>query len=180
MLEWNPSSSLQGRWKRLDSYRGITLTSVVAKVLEFLILGRMDGLLLEAHINQTKKTSCADTIFATLEVISRYVNSGSSVLMCLYDLQKAYDSLEYPALLQRLYDVGINGKLWRLLKKWYTVGHCQVRVDGNCSKRLSVVRAAKQGSVWSLVLFLIVMNPLLKQLQESSLGLSINNFYAAC
>ena len=80
MLEWNSSSSLQGRWKRPDSYRGITLTSVVAKVLEFLILGRMDGLLLEAHINQTayrKKTSCADTISATLEVISRYPHENS-------------------------------------------------------------------------------------------------------
>ena len=78
--------------------------------------------------------------------------------------------VEYPVLLQRLYDVG---KLWRLLKDWYTGGHCQVRVDGNCSKRLSVERGVKQGSVLSPVLFLIVMNPLLKQLQESSLGLSI-------
>ena len=34
----------------MDSYRGITLTSVVAEVLEFLVLGRMDGLLLEAGI----------------------------------------------------------------------------------------------------------------------------------
>ena len=44
------------------------------------------------HINQTaykKKTSCADAIFATLEVIAEYLNSGSNVLMCLYDLQKA-------------------------------------------------------------------------------------------
>jgi len=36
----------------------------------------------------------------------------------------------------------------------------------------------KQGSVLSPVLFLIVMDPLLKHLQESCLGLSDNNFYA--
>ena len=87
----------------MDSYQGITPTLVVAKVLEFLVLGRKDGLFLEVgipHINQMayrKKTSCADAIFAPLEVISRYVNSGSSVLTCLYDLQNVYDSCGVPS-----------------------------------------------------------------------------------
>ena len=59
-------------------------------MLEFLILGRLHDTLLEIgipHLNQTayrKKTSCADAIFATLEVIAEYLNSGSKVLMCLY------------------------------------------------------------------------------------------------
>ena len=37
--------------------------------------------------------------------------------MCLYDLQKVFDSVEYSVLLQKLYEVGVNGKLWRLIKK---------------------------------------------------------------
>ena len=66
-----------------------------------------------------KKTSHADQSLPLLKcMISRHVNFGSSVLMCLYDLQKDYDSVEYPVLLERLYGVGINGKLWRLLKNW--------------------------------------------------------------
>ena len=36
--------------------------------------------------------------------------------MCLYDLKKAFDSVEYPALLERLYEVGVSGKCWRLLR----------------------------------------------------------------
>ena len=39
-----------------DSYRGVTLSSVLAKMLEMLVLGRMRDLLREAgipHINQT-------------------------------------------------------------------------------------------------------------------------------
>ena len=108
---------------KMDSYRGITIAPIISKVLEFLILGRLQDSLQMAgipHINQTayrKKTSCADAIFASLEMISHYMESGSDVFMCLYDLQKAYDSVEYPVLLQRLFDGGINGKLWRLVKK---------------------------------------------------------------
>ena len=36
----------------------------------------------------------------------------------------------------------------------------------------------KQGSVLSPALFLLVMDPLLSQLQSSGLGLSVNKFYA--
>jgi hypothetical protein len=60
--------------------------------------------------------------------------------MCLYDLQKAYDSVEYPVLLKRLFDVGVNGKLWRLMRNWYSGGHC-------------VVRDTLAGIVWGEVAF---------------------------
>lgn len=74
--------------------------------------------------------------------------------------------------------MGIKGKLWRLLRNWYSGGRCKVRLNGKCSEGFAVERGVKQGSVLSPVLFLIVMDPLLKVLHESSLGLSINGFYA--
>ena len=39
--------------------------------------------------------------------------------MCLYDLEKAFDSVEYSVLLNRMFEVGINGKAWRLVRSWY-------------------------------------------------------------
>ena len=69
----------------LDSYRGITITSVLSKVLESLLLHRMEPAFEDAgisHTNQTayrKSASCSDAIFATLEVISRYLTDGSKV-----------------------------------------------------------------------------------------------------
>ena len=46
---------------KIYSYRGITLTSMVAKVLEFLLLERLHCVFLEAglpHINQTAYNFC--------------------------------------------------------------------------------------------------------------------------
>ena len=63
--------------------------------------------------------SCTDAIFSMQEVIARYMRGGSHVFMCLYDLQKAFKSVEYSVLLERLFEVGINRNLWRLLKNWY-------------------------------------------------------------
>ena len=104
----------------VQSYRRITLTSVIVKVLELLLLDRLHMVLLEAglpHINQsayTKSVSCDDAIFATQEVIAKYMHDGSSVFMCLYDIQKAFDSVEYCVLLERMFSIGVNGKMWRL------------------------------------------------------------------
>ena len=77
-----------------------------------------------------------------------------------------------------LYNAGVNGKMWRLLKSWYTGGSCQVKLDGMLSQSFHVKRGVKQGSVLSPALFLQVMDPLLKQLQTSGLGLSVNRYYA--
>ena len=77
------------------------------------------------HVNQSayrKKVSCEDAIFSTHEVIAQYLRGGSRVYMCLYDLPKAFDSIEYPVLLKRLYDSGINGKCWCILRNWYAGG----------------------------------------------------------
>ena len=53
-----------------------------------------------------------------------------------------------------------------------------MQCDGALSNSFKVERGMKQGSVLSLTLFLLVMDPLLKQLEVSGLGLSVNNFYA--
>ena len=85
-----------------NSYRGITVTSVLAKVHEYLILEKLNVVLLESgvpHVNQTayrRHMGCADAIFAMQETIAKHVREGTTVHMCLYDLQKAFDSVEFP------------------------------------------------------------------------------------
>ena len=70
-----------GRKDTLDknSYRGITVTSVLAKVLEYLILERLNVVLLESGVPQVNQTAyrghvgCADAIFAMQETIAKHV-----------------------------------------------------------------------------------------------------------
>ena len=143
----------------------------------------MEASLAEAgfpHLNQSafrKHVGCADAIFASQELIARYLNEGSTVHMCLLDLQKAFDSVEFPVLLNRLFQIGINGKTWRLIKDWYADGTCCVCVDGVSSRVFPIERGVRQGSVLSPTLFNIVMDPLLTSLESSDLGLCVNRLY---
>lgn len=168
----------------VNSYRGITLNSVISKVLELLILQRLDPLFADAgipHPNQSayrKNVSCADAIFATQEVINRYLQEGSKVYMCLYDLQKAFDSVEFPVLLRRLFDAGVNSKTWRILNSWYTNCQTSVRLGQHVSPPFTLGRGVRQGSILSPSLFLLIMDPLIRELQSLSVGISVNNMYA--
>ena len=73
----------------IDSYNGITLTAMVGKVQEFLLLERLESIFLEVgllHINQSayrRTVSCADAIFATQEVIAKYLRGDTQVYTCL-------------------------------------------------------------------------------------------------
>ena len=61
-----------------DSIKEITFTSMVSKILEFLLLGCLELVYMEVglrHVNQSayrKAVSCSDAIFATQEVVAKY------------------------------------------------------------------------------------------------------------
>ena len=166
-----------------NNYRGITLTSVLAKVLESLLLTRLLTHLSERgipHLNQTayrKRVSCAEAIFSTLEVISQHSQKNEKMYMCFYDLQKAFDSVLYPILFKRVYDSGVNGKSWRLICSWYNQPKSMVRVSGHLTPLFTLERGVLQGSVLSPILFLLVMDPLLQTLENKNLGPNISGTY---
>ena len=115
------------------------------------------------HPSQTayiKNRSCTDGIFLTNEVLKKLLQNGDSPYLCLYDLEKAFDSVEYDVLLHHLYSTGINGKTWRLIRSWYTNPTCAIRFNGDVSSSFSIERGVKQGAVLSPILFCIVMGKL--------------------
>ena len=168
----------------VSSYRGITLSSVLSKVLEIILLQRLSSHLEDQGFPDQLQTayqkgiSCMDAIFATQETLTNQLRDGGQPYLCLFDIEKAFDSVELPILLQHLFNTGINGKFWRLIKNWYTGSTSRVRVNNEISEPFIVARGVKQGSVLSPTLFLIVMDQLLKQLREKKHGLSVCQTYA--
>ena len=96
--------------------------------------------LADENIPQTTQTgfqkgvSCTDAIFSCLETISKYVREGDSVYSCFYDLASAFDTVEYPVLLDHLYRAGVVGKTWHLIKNWYSNSSSCVRISDTSSR----------------------------------------------
>ena len=101
-----------------SNYRGITLTSVVGKLFERILLQRLVPLLEEKGIPHYTQSayqagiSSADPTEVVQEAVRSHIQHGSSVYQCFYDLEKAFDSVEYSIFLAHLFKTGINGKGW--------------------------------------------------------------------
>ena len=168
---------------KVNSYRGITLSPVLSKVLEIVLLQCLSTLREEQGFPDQLQTayqkgvSCIDAIFATQEILSNHLQEGGTPYLCLFDMEKAFDSVEFPTLLQHLFNRGINGKFWRLIKNWYKNAQSRIRINNQLSEPFTVQRGVKQGSVLSPTLFLFVMDDLLKQLREEKHGLSVCRTY---
>ena len=92
---------------QVNKPRGVILLSVM---FEFLLLDRLQSVLLELNIlhqNQStyKKKIYAEAMLTAQGAISRYLKSGSQIVTCLYNLKKAFDSVIFPVLFHRLYNV---------------------------------------------------------------------------
>ena len=90
--------------------------------------------------------------------------------MCFYVVQKAFDSVQYPVFLKCLYAASIDRKTWRLIRDWYNHPRSRVRVGSQLSAEFTLEHGVLQGSFLSPVLFLLVMDPLLRELECNSLG----------
>ena len=51
----------------------------------------------------------------------------------LFDIEKAFDSVEHPVLLKFLFDAVLNEKGWRLIKSWYKGSSLCVKISGHLS-----------------------------------------------
>ena len=170
----------------MKSYRGITLTSVIAKTFEFILLERIEPFLEDSgspQLTQTayrKNVSCVesvDSIYVSQEAVRSFTTKCDHVYSSFYDLQSAFDSVEYCILLKEVFNAGLKGKLWRIIKHWYTNPTSCIRVCNKTSPVFHIGRGVRQSSVLSPTLFNLVLDPLLSRLKSLQLGLNLNGLF---
>ena len=133
---------------------------------------RISPLLEDAGVPQISQTaykkgvSCQDSIFASQEANAKFISEGDNVYSCFYDLASAFDTVEFSALLEELFRVGVKGKCWRLIRQWYCDPVSQVKLGNQLSKPFYIRRGIRQGSVLSPTLFNLVMDQLLTTLKS--------------
>ena len=99
-----------------DNYRPIAIASVLSKVLEFMILERIE-MFVYTHENQFgfKKQHGTDTcIYVMKEIINIYQRLGSSVYLCFLDASKAFDRINHDTLFKKLVDRNVPAYIVRL------------------------------------------------------------------
>ena len=145
----------------MTSYRGVSLTPVLNKVLEKLVFKRLTVWLRDQDfpppLQQAGRTAtnCVSLAYAVQEAITHVTMQGSKVYGCFLDIRSAYDVINWEGLLYKLYHLGITDKLWHFFKAWLQGSTAQVRVGDHCSDTFNITRSIKQGGVLSTFYFVV-------------------------
>lgn len=164
-----------------DNYRGITLTNILSKNFERLILNRWmpyfeeKGFPNNLQFAYQKEKSCIDASMSLQESILHNIEHGSKVYCCFLDSTKAFDTVWIDGLFFKMYNLGIQGKTWRLLRNWYSALTSRVLFDGVVSDDFSILQGVRQGSVLSPWLFMIFNDDLPEMVNKCNQGLMLDS-----
>ena len=84
----------------------------------------------------------------------------------MLDIKKAYDNVWRDGLWYRMWEMGIQGKLWCVIRNIYNVNQSCVYLDCIKSEYFGITEGVVQGFTLSPTLFLIFVDGLVKEIES--------------
>ena len=75
----------------------------------------------------------------------------------------------------KLWDMGVKGRMWRVIKKMYMSSRSMVLLEGEKSDSFNVEQGVAQGCSLSPILFSVFINDLLKEVEQAELGIQLSS-----
>jgi hypothetical protein len=161
------------------NYRGIALSSVLGKVLDWVILIQNEDIFSTSDQQFGFKAAHSTSMctYVVKETIHYYTTNGSNVHTVLLDATKAFDRVQYIKLFRLLLAKGLCPTIAKFLVVMYTNQGIRIKWNGFCSRSFSVSNGVKQGGVLSPILFVVYIDQLLRRLSESGFGCHIGTTF---
>ena len=162
------------------NYRGITLLSIVGKVFTRVLSNRLVSFaerkrfgIVEEQGGFRPNRGTEDQIFILTEVLR--ARTARTTYTAFIDVKKAYDTVWRDGLWKRLWEEGVRGKMWRMIKAMYRTVQSSVLVDGEQTEMFELNTGLRQGCVLSPVLFSFFINGLAREIKEKTQGVRVGD-----
>lgn len=149
-----------------NSYRGISLLSIVGKVFAKVALKRLQRLgetvYPESQCGFRPNRSTVDMIFSLRQMQEKCREQHQPLFIVFIDLTKAFDLVSRKGLFQILSKIGCPPQLLSIIKSFHTDMKGIIQFDGDYSEPFSIHSGVKQGCVLAPTLFGIFFSMMLK------------------
>jgi hypothetical protein len=159
----------------LDTFRGVHLASVLAK-LYAAVLARRLGLFASIPLEQryAQKGASCEELVVTLEALSHTRRvEGKPLFAAFLDLRKAFPSVRRELLWQRLYDMGVSTDFIRVLQSLYADTRATVRGPKGYTPPFNLSVGLREGCPLSPLLFALFIADVPRRLRDVQLEGSI-------
>jgi hypothetical protein len=148
-----------------DSYRGIALCSILAKVYERMLLNRLSKWWsatyhsIQSQFGFRLGSSTLDAVFVLRTLINFVCKKHRTPLHAAFiDLRKAFPSVARGALFERLRDIGVPTPLILAIRSFYQLNVSRLRIGSFLSRPFLVSLGLLEGSILSPILFIIIFS----------------------
>ena len=162
----------KGDKESLNNHRGITTSSAIGSILETLIDNRI-----EAHVPFThaqgggkRGSSTCDHLFILRAIIDISKQDKKETYLTFMDVSKAYDNADNNDMLKTVWDGGMRGKVWRILRKMNTNLKAAVKTKHGLTDQFEMDVGGRQGSKLTGRLFSLMMDQLAVKTLETEIG----------
>lgn len=161
---------------RTDSYRGITVSSIIGKAFERILADHQESLWNQSQL-QNGFTQGMSPYFASVLKTEAIATRKGPLFVATLDAQKAFDVVNHDRLLVKTFNTGLSGALWAAKQDSYNGLQSCVKWEGSTSQFFRVEQGVKQGGITSPTDYKVYIDQLLKHLETSGIGLSIGSVY---
>ena len=123
----------------VTKYKPKSILCIFSKVFERVILTQLCNYIeVKASYNLTQSGLCKGYSTSTLllklrDDIKRAMNTSEATLGILLDFSKAFDTIKYLTLLQKLYKMNFSVETLKLIQSYLSERRQYVQIDGNTS-----------------------------------------------
>jgi hypothetical protein len=164
-----------------NNYRGISLLCSLGKVFTGILNQRLNrwainqNLLYEHQAGFRSGRSTVDHIFTAYGVAEKYLcKRGGRLYFIFVDFAKAFDCVPHAPLFKRLINIGVHGKILKVLNSMYNQLFSCVQTPQGLTEMFKCHVGTRQGCMLSPFLFIIYLNKYIQTCNESCKGIYIN------
>jgi hypothetical protein len=142
-----------------SDYRPIAVVQVIAKVYGLVLNNRLNNWAESSDVRRPSQAGFRPAYnthmntFVLLNIIDKYKHLKQPLFCCFIDLHKAYDSVVRSQAWQRLYDVGVRGRMLHAITAFYQNISCRIRFNNGLSDKFDSNVGVRQGCPLSPFIF---------------------------
>ena len=157
----------------LKNYRPISVTPIIAKVLERIVYNQLYRYLTMNNLISSQQSgfrSLHSTVTALLHATDNWafnIDKGNINTVVFLDLKKAFDTVDHDILLSKLEPYGIKDSTYNFFKSYLNIRTQKCVVNGSISESKSLAFGIPQGTILGPLLFILYINDLPNCLENS-------------